>query len=454
MNYLCDIIYLNVIVMKKKLFILGGLLVTVSVFSQWSLTGNAGTNSATNFIGTTDSQPLVFRVSNTHAGYIQPFSNTSLGYMSFGYSAVSAFASNNTAFGSYAMRDHTTGSWNAAFGTSALSLNTNGSHNVAVGPSALRDNVSGTNNVAVGSGAASNNNTGSGLTVIGSGANARNLLNATAIGADANATANNWIRIGNTSVTRIEGQVNWTFTSDVRIKKNVRSDVPGLAFINKLQPVTFTFDLDAIDKITDAQKRENIDPLMSLKNKEAKEAKEKIVYTGFIAQEVEKAAKDVGFNFSGVDAPANEKSLYGLRYAEFVMPLVKSVQELSAQNISQQNQIEKLTELVNILLKKEESAPILIPETSHSTVPGASLEQNNPNPFSSSATIAYTLPQSFRSAKIIIMTMSGQVLRLIPISGTEAGKITISAGSLPSGIYYYSLYVNDILVDTKRMIVT
>jgi len=51
------------------------------------------------------------------------------------------------------------------------------------------------------------------------------------------------------------------------------------------------------------------------------------VITGFIAQEVEQVAKSLGFTFSGVDAPDNEKDLYGLRYAEFVVPLVKAVQE-------------------------------------------------------------------------------------------------------------------------------
>src|SRR6185503_10377486 len=33
--------------------------------SGWSLTGNAGTSPATNFVGTTDAQPLVLRANNT-----------------------------------------------------------------------------------------------------------------------------------------------------------------------------------------------------------------------------------------------------------------------------------------------------------------------------------------------------------------------------------------------------
>jgi trimeric autotransporter adhesin len=43
----------------------------------------------------------------------------------------------------------------------------------------------------------------------------------------------------------------------------------------------------------------------------------------------------LNFNFSGVDAPKNENDVYSLRYSEFVVPLVKAVQE-------QQQQIDTL----------------------------------------------------------------------------------------------------------------
>jgi len=55
--------------------------------------------------------------------------------------------------------------------------------------------------------------------------------------------------------------------------------------------------------------------------------KEKMIQTGFIAQEVEQAAKETGYDFSGIDKPKNEKDFYGLRYADFVVPLVKAIQE-------------------------------------------------------------------------------------------------------------------------------
>jgi hypothetical protein len=94
------------------------------------------------------------------------------------------------------------------------------------------------------------------------------------------------------------------------------------------------------------------------------------------------------------------------------------------------------------------------PERRSLAAPDASLEQNFPNPFNQSTTIRYTLPETFRSARILITTSSGRVFKQIPVSGSGANSITIEAGTFATGIYYYSLILDDTLVDTKRMIVT
>jgi hypothetical protein len=47
--------------------------------SGWGLTGNAGTNPATNFIGTTDAQPLVFSANNDEKMRIMPNGNVGIG---------------------------------------------------------------------------------------------------------------------------------------------------------------------------------------------------------------------------------------------------------------------------------------------------------------------------------------------------------------------------------------
>ena len=116
----------------------------------WSIEGNAGTNPAGNFLGTTDNQPLVFRVNNTRAGYI---SSTGRG-TSIGYEALNP-GSNNTGIN------------NDAFGNSTLLSNTSGSNNVAIGASTLRTNTTGSNNIAIGATALVSNTTGYSNTVVG-----------------------------------------------------------------------------------------------------------------------------------------------------------------------------------------------------------------------------------------------------------------------------------------------
>ena len=137
--------------------------------------------------------------------------------------------------------------------------------------------------------------------------------------------------------------------------------VPGLEFINLLQPVTYNLDLDAADNITKAamsQENKNFLQMISPETKKARELQQRRLLSGFVAQDVEKAAQSIGYDFSGVDAAKSENSLYGLRYSEFIIPLVKAVQELSAKNdakdaaiASLQEQVNELTKLVNQLMK-------------------------------------------------------------------------------------------------------
>lgn len=89
----------------------------------------------------------------------------------------------------------------------------------------------------------------SSATAIGAYANvsANNLTNATAIGANATALSSNQVKIGSSTATSIGGAVSWGILSDKRVKKNIQTDVPGLDFINRLQPVTYNLDLDALD---------------------------------------------------------------------------------------------------------------------------------------------------------------------------------------------------------------
>ena len=282
------------------------------------------------------------------------------------------------------------------------------------------------------------------------------------MGYEASVSASNEVRIGNNSVTSIGGVVDWSTTSDGRVKRNIKQDVPGLLFINKLQPVTYNLDLDAIDKIVHRPAIKDKDgKIIQLLQSEinARATKQKIIYTGFIAQDVEKVANSLNYDFSGVDAAKNDHDLYGLRYAEFVVPLVKAVQELSAKNDSLQKQNDAQqkinTELENRIVKLE---AIMNNSNSSSAVSrqatiisSASLAQNIPNPFSNTTTINYILPQHYSSAKIIITDKNGNTLKQINLYDKDKGSVLVDASTLSSGAYQYSLIVDGRMISSKQM---
>lgn len=90
----------------------------------WLLNGNSGTDPSTQFIGTTDDQPLLFRVKNQPSGIIDSANgNTALGFKAF---ASNAGGFSNTATGFSALHSNTIGRANTANGASALYSNTTG----------------------------------------------------------------------------------------------------------------------------------------------------------------------------------------------------------------------------------------------------------------------------------------------------------------------------------------
>jgi hypothetical protein len=238
---------------------------------------------------------------------------------------------------------------NTAVGRSALLNNSGGSNNIAIGNVAMSLNTTGSNNTAVGLSALSVNTTGSGNTAIGYNADvgANNLTNATAIGNNATVSASNKIRLGNGSVTVVEGNSVYS-VSDGRFKKNIRDNVPGLDFISALKPLTYqyrSYDLESYINQGNANRQ------ASLKPADFTEA-ESMVHMGFIAQDVEKFVREKGYDISLVHAPSNPTDNYSIAYGELVVPLVKAMQEQQALIEGQQKQILELKAMVDKLIRK------------------------------------------------------------------------------------------------------
>ncbi|MEM7372722.1 MAG: T9SS type A sorting domain-containing protein [Bacteroidota bacterium] len=343
---------------------------------------------------------------NTFLGTWAGYSNTTADYNVFtgrsaGYNT--SIGHRNSFIGSFAGSGNTTGSYNATLGYYSGYHFKSGSYNSALG------------------------------TYAGVSSSSSNYYYSTALGYYARITASNQVMLGRTSTASIGGYQGWTNFSDGRFKLEVKETVPGLDFVMKLRPVTYKMDIKGLN-----QELYQIDEEDSESAKEMREEVEKMnndpianntVHTGFIAQEVEAAAESLGFDFNGVDAPQNEEDHYGLRYATFVVPLVKAVQE-------QQTLIEHLQAEIKELRSLVQEADI---ERKGST----SKNQNSfdkeiiisPNPVNDQLNVRLNAveagPFSYTLSNLQGQTLLSQALHLT----IGLNQLSIDMSSLASGTY-------------------
>jgi hypothetical protein len=454
-----------------------------TAFGRYALHSNTTTNDLTAY----GHYALFYNstgIENTAIGHEALFSNTAGSYnTAIGFEALhsNTTGSHNTAIGPFALTKNTSGSYNTALAISSLFKNTGGMNTAigdyatiflgstgtsitAIGRNVLEDNTTGWSNTGVGHRALDGNSSGSNNTALGYNANGgsgppnNSMFNCTLIGHTAGGTngGNNKVCIGNTSVTSIKGQVNFSTYSDERFKTKIQPLLHGLDFINRLKPITYTVDIDRLNHLIYGSKSDTLFADESMKK--SIEANSKIIYSGFSAQQVEQVALDLSYNFSGVDKPENpDISPYGLRYSEFIVPLVKAVQELSIQHDSLQSDNQELQLQINALEQRVTALEAAYNKTLSQSLLITSngvLKQNAPNPFNSNTTIRYYIPPDTKNAQIMITDMVGRNLKTIKVSGNGSGQINIAAGSLPAGNYVYSLAIEGKKVDSKQMVLT
>jgi len=247
-------------------------------------------------------------------GYQAGYSNTSGGY--------------NTNIGMYASYYNTTGQSNSSLGYYSLGYNSTGGYNTAIGYQSLHYSTTGSYNTAIGLNSGLSNTTGSGNTFLGYSVNATaaTTSHSIVIGKDITGIGGaGYVTIGMNSTSdkiynNFQANATWTRNSDVRLKKDIATNTDcGLDFINDLRTVTYKWRAPS-----------ELDQAMSEYNPDKTEASHGGKMYGFIAQEVKQALDDNNItDFAGWTNPSCEDDLQGVSYEMFVMPLVKSVQELT-----------------------------------------------------------------------------------------------------------------------------
>lgn len=193
-----------------------------------------------------------------------------------------------------------------------------------------------------------------GLSSLAFGHNAYNATNlSVAIGCDAgmaDAVLDYQILLGGYGTTP------WAYAhlqlhSDIRDKAEIRNTILGLDFINKLRPVDYKWDMRGAYLLKDQDGK-------VIKDKNGQGARfpsdgskiGKRFHHGFISQDIQKLIQDTGVDFSGlqdtkINFPEHENDRLTLGYTEFIAPMVKAIQELSAT-------IEDLNKRIQILESK------------------------------------------------------------------------------------------------------
>jgi trimeric autotransporter adhesin len=276
-----------------------------SAFGVRAMTGNTTGNQNSAY----GSQALS---SNGQGNNNSAFGNQSLRYNTTGY--------NNSAFGSLSMVNNLTGYGNSSFGHNSLSDNLYGDNNCSFGHSSSLEIFNGENNCAFGYLALRQNQNGHRNCAFGAlaltSAKGDNNIGIGSEAQVANAMGNNQVRIGNAGITHAAIQVDWSISSDLHCKENVRNLPYGLNLISKLRPVDY------------------------LRKNSPKKGRE----VGFIAQELVKVLEEVGFDNQGF-LTQTDQGHYEVRYNDFIPIAIKGIQE-------QQQQIEELKANYKRLLER------------------------------------------------------------------------------------------------------
>lgn len=146
--------------MKKTIILLTAIVGFSANAQSWNLTGNAGTNPVTNFLGTTDNQSLTFKTNN-----IEWIKLNTKGRVIFQNIDSGSGLDNNLFLGGG--NDNSIGFANTSIGIGALVSNIGGGANTAVGANSLRANISGGQNTAIGVNANTNSAIATGNTAVG-----------------------------------------------------------------------------------------------------------------------------------------------------------------------------------------------------------------------------------------------------------------------------------------------
>ncbi len=203
-------------------------------------------------------------------------------------------------------------------------------------------------------------------------------------------------------------------TSDLRFKKNISNLNSTIDIVKKLRPVNYNW----------------------------KDINDDNLHYGFIAQELK-----LIFPNSVVYGEETDSTSLGVNYSEIIPILTKAIQEQQEIIENQNREIEIIKNKLPIDRKLEVNVSNI--ELNREPI----LFQNTPNPFASKTYIDFFIPNGTSQASIIVSDELGRMVYSSIIDKTGMGRVILEDTELGQGTYFYTLYVNGVIADTKRMLV-
>ena len=226
--------------------------------------------------------------------------------------------------------------------------------------------------------------------------------------------------------------------SDSRIKRDVATLKDNLGVIKRLKARSYVFEHRA-------------HPSMNLPGGQQ---------IGVIAQELEEVLPQLVITTQVPDQYDHDQKLIekgyelkGVNYFGLIPVTIGAIQEQQAIIEEQEERIEALIARLDKMDADQTRTDPFAGLTSGAGE-GASLFQNEPNPFNENTVIRYQLPQMVGAAMLEVYGANGQLAKRFEGLVGGQGQIMIAAGALKAGAYTYTLVVDGVRTDTKTMVIT
>jgi hypothetical protein len=423
---------------------------------NWSLTGNAGTNPANNFIGTTDNKALKFRTNNSVRMTLSSTGRLGIGVgnplyrldVAGGTGAsdtipvINALVKKTAFFDIVGIRS--TSAPAAGYG---IGMEGNGNYIGMKGQGAIgMVGVGGTIGVS-----GNVNNLGGSFNIAGvQGLTVGGNIAIGVYGSGFGSTVADWGIYGeqpdtasnDNAVVGIGDVLAWRYftVSDRKLKNNIQPVTNALDKIRNIHAFTYTFN-------------------------HAQYTGKKLpwgTHIGFMADEIEQAFPELVKNTllpAGVTHGERGKldvntieNVKVVNYLGMIPVIVEAINEQRA--IVEQKEIE-ITQLRSQLQNLEQRLAALESARKGSvnaTETQGYLNQNNPNPFNQQTIISFSLPENAGKGILEVADANGRVVKSFAVNGT--GQVELKARSLSPGIYIYRLISNGQTLDSKQMVIT